>query len=103
LPKRLALHAWLPDAQSMQVCGQGVVLRGDGAIVIDAWKSWDTKGITPSTPADRLAAQMALQPTINPTKVEFTLGVSDATRVCFEEVGGNTHCVDLAALRKVKR
>jgi hypothetical protein len=93
--------AWLPDAQSIQVCGQGIVLRGDGAIVIDAWKVWDMKAVSPNTPSERLAATQS-QPTLYPTKVEFALGVSDATRVCFEEVGGNTHCVDLAALRKVK-
>lgn len=74
------------------VCGAGVIVRHNGAVVIDSFKSFGSPTGIPATPNSMVAIDLP---------VSITLGSSlrEDTPICFETNSG-TNCLKLSELRK---
>lgn len=87
-------HVSAANTQEMsQVCGQGIVIRTDGSVIIDSWKQFSpTAGMN--------------MPNINgmlsrPVGVTFGNTLEDKTKTCFESPEGDgVVCFPLGEVRK---
>ena len=76
-----------------QTCSQGVIIRTNGSIIIDAWRTFDS---SPPGPVKFPSTTGTPQP----TSVQFGYTLPDNLKVCVEdkEADGST-CIELAAIR----
>jgi hypothetical protein len=73
-----------PLTQSSMACGNGVVIRADGSVMIDEWRGYD--------------ATNTGQPRLFPTSVTLGKSIKGPTNVCVEFDNG-TLCGDIGKLR----
>lgn len=67
--------------QNSQICGQGVILRSNGAVVIDKWIGFDSSPTVPSpTPP---------KPMEYPTQIVVGSNVTGSINICFELKSGS--------------
>jgi len=84
-----------PRAQ-LQSCGQGIAIRADGSIVIDAWLSYEVPN--PPTPGPPLPGS----PTrVMPKRILLGSTITDDVQVCFETAMGST-CIPVKTLKTLK-
>jgi hypothetical protein len=82
------------QVQALQVCGQGIVVRPDGSVLLDGWVTYM------SDRAPNAVGAAAITSTTLPTRITIGQAVVDATKVCIEDSDGTT-CTTLGAVRKL--
>lgn len=95
----------ITSPQNSQTCGSGVVLRGNGAVLIDHWVSYDVQTVPPVPPGSPIpilpstARYQEAQPKSNPTSVTIGQAVSEKSLICVEE-NSQTKCKSIKELRE---
>lgn len=90
-----ALHAAAQGpVQALQTCGQGLVVRPDGSVLVEGWVSYSA-GASPNATGAASVSTVAL-----PTRITIGQAVADTMKVCVENTDG-TICTTLGAVRQL--
>jgi hypothetical protein len=92
-------YSLVPIAQSLTTCGQGIVVRADSAVIIDAWRVYSY--MPPPSP-ERQVSPAATLPVGTPAPSKIVLGESlpDDLRIGIETSDGTVY-VPLSAVRSL--
>lgn len=80
--------------QVSMVCGQGVLLKNDGSVMIDGWKQYPN-AIFPNPPNAPIPPSEWKD---GPVRVTFGLSLIDTTPICWETKEGSK-CTTMKSIR----